>query len=105
MKICPTPLFFMRLLGYNDKGIYRNEFHNKTSENTKEAFFMQVTKDMTIGELLMMDRSAGAILMQNGMHCVGCPSAAGETLEEASMVHGMDIDKLLSDINAYLASK
>lgn len=72
---------------------------------SKEAFFMQVTKDMTIGELLMMDRSAGAILMQNGMHCVGCPSAAGETLEEASMVHGMDIDKLLSDINAYLASK
>lgn len=66
---------------------------------------MQVTKDMTIGKLLMMDRSAGAILMQNGMHCVGCPSAAGETLEEASMVHGMDIDKLLSDINAYLASK
>ena len=66
---------------------------------------MQVTKDMTIGELLMMDRSAGAILMQNGMHCVGCPSAAGETLEEASMVHGMDIDKLLSDINAYLTSK
>ena len=66
---------------------------------------MQVTKDMTIGELLMMDKSAGAILMQNGMHCVGCPSAAGETLEEASMVHGMDIDKLLSDINAYLASK
>ena len=72
---------------------------------SKEAFFMQVTKDMTIGELLMMDRSAGAILMQNGMHCVGCHSAAGETLEEASMVHGMDIDKLLSDINAYLASK
>lgn len=66
---------------------------------------MQVTKDMTIGELLMMDRSAGAILMQNGMHCVGCPSAAGETLEEASLVHGMDIDKLLEDINAFLANK
>ena len=66
---------------------------------------MQVTKDMTIGALLMLDRSARAIRMQTGMHCVGCPSAAGETLEEASMVHGMDIDKLLSDINAYLASK
>lgn len=66
---------------------------------------MQATKDMTIGELLMMDRSVGAILMENGMHCVGCPSAAGETLEEASMVHGMDIDKLMSDINAYLANK
>lgn len=66
---------------------------------------MKVTKDMTIGELLMMDRSAGAILMQNGMHCVGCPSAAGETLEEASMVHGMDCDKLVSEINAFLESK
>ena len=50
---------------------------------------MKVTKDMTIGELLMADRGAGMILMQNGMHCVGCPSAAGETLEEASMVHGI----------------
>ncbi len=66
---------------------------------------MQATKDMTIGELLMMDRGVGAILMQNGMHCVGCPSAAGETLEEASMVHGMDIDQLMNDINAYLANK
>ncbi len=63
---------------------------------------MKATKDMTIGELLMINRGTGQILMQNGMHCVGCPSAAGETLEEASMVHGMDINKLLSDINAYL---
>ena len=66
---------------------------------------MKVTKDMTIGELLMMDRRAGMILMQNGMHCVGCPSAAGETLEEASMVHGMDCEKLVADINAFLESK
>ena len=66
---------------------------------------MKVTKDMTIGELLMMDRSAGMILMQNGMHCVGCPSAAGETLEEASMVHGMNCDKLVADINAFRESK
>jgi len=66
---------------------------------------MKVTKDMTIGELLMMDRSAGMILMQNGMHCVGCPSAAGETLEEASMVHGMNCDKLVAEINAFLESK
>lgn len=63
---------------------------------------MKVTKDTTIGELLMINRGAGQILMQNGMHCVGCPSAAGETLEEASMVHGMDINKLLGEINEYL---
>ena len=66
---------------------------------------MKATKYITIGELLMMDRSAGMILMQNGMHCVGCPSAAGETLEEASMVHGMDCEKLVSEINAFLENK
>ena len=66
---------------------------------------MRITKNMLIGDILRVDGGMAQILMQNGMHCVGCPSAAGETLEEASMVHGMDIDKLLSDINAYLASK
>ncbi len=66
---------------------------------------MQVTKDMTIGELLMIDRGVGIVLMQNGMHCVGCPSSAGETLEEASLVHGMDINELLADINDFLAKK
>lgn len=66
---------------------------------------MAVGKDMTIGELLMTDRSVGMVLMQNGMHCVGCPSAAGETLEEAAMVHGMDIEKLMTDINDFLDKK
>lgn len=65
----------------------------------------QVTKDMLIGEILMVDRGIGEILMQSGMHCVGCPSSAGETLEEASLVHGMDVNKLIEDINTYLASK
>ena len=66
---------------------------------------MQITKDMTIGELLSIDQGAGMVLMQNGMFCVGCPSSVGETLEEASMVHGMDIDQLMSDINDYFADK
>ena len=62
---------------------------------------MKVTKDMTIGELLMADRGAGMILMQNGMHCVGCPSAAGETLEEASMGNGTGCDKLVTEVQVY----
>ena len=66
---------------------------------------MKATKDMTIGELLMVDRGIGAILMQNGMHCVGCPSASGETLDEASLVHGMNADTLMEEINAYLAKR
>ena len=64
-----------------------------------------VTKDMIIGELIMIDRGIIPILMNAGMHCIGCPSSQGETLEEACMAHGMDADALLKDINDYLASK
>ena len=65
----------------------------------------QVTKDMIIAEMITIDRGIIAILMNAGMHCVGCPSAQGETLEEASFVHGLDADKLVKEINDYLANK
>jgi len=65
----------------------------------------QVTKDSKIGEILMQDRGIAAILMQSGMHCVGCPSSAGETLAEAGLVHDMDPNKLVDAINSYLATK
>lgn len=64
-----------------------------------------VNKDMLIGEIITIDPGNAAILMANGMHCPGCPSAQGETLEEAAMVHGMDVEVLLKDINEYLAKK
>ena len=66
---------------------------------------MEVNKNMTIGEILQMDINIAPILMNSGMHCVGCPSAQGETLEEACMVHGMDEAPLIEAINAYLANK
>ena len=56
---------------------------------------MQVTKDMLIGELLRMDMNTAQILMGAGMHCVGCPSSQGESLEEACMVHGISCDQLV----------
>lgn len=59
----------------------------------------QITKNMTIGEIIRIDQSVIPILMEAGMHCIGCPSAQGETLEEAAMVHGMDIDALMKAIN------
>lgn len=65
----------------------------------------QVTKDMLIGDMLRIDIGIAPILMASGMHCVGCPSAQGESLEEAAMVHGMDCDDLLAKINEYLALK
>ena len=50
----------------------------------------KISKDMTIGELIAMDTNIIGILMGAGMHCIGCPSAQGESLEEAAMVHGLD---------------
>lgn len=60
---------------------------------------------MTIGELIRLDQNIAAILMRAGMHCIGCPSAQGETLEEAAMVHGMDADMLEQQINDFLAGQ
>ena len=51
-----------------------------------------ISKEMTIGEMLRTNPAVAPILMEAGMHCLGCPSAQGETLEEAAMVHGMDIN-------------
>ena len=65
----------------------------------------QVTKDMTIAAIINVDQGIIPILINAGMHCIGCPSAQGETLEEASMVHGMDVTNLLSSINEYLSTK
>lgn len=63
----------------------------------------KVTKDTIIQELLQKDRASAAILMQAGMHCVGCPSSIMETLEEACAVHGIDCNKLVKDLNEYFA--
>ena len=60
----------------------------------------EIRKDMTIGEILRTQPAAAAILMEAGMHCLGCPSAQSETLEEAAMVHGMDIQVLMTKIAA-----
>ena len=60
----------------------------------------QITKEMTIGEILRTNPDVAPILMEAGMHCLGCPSAQGESLEEAAMVHGMDINGLMTKIEA-----
>ena len=60
----------------------------------------RITKDMTIGGILRTNPGVAPILMEAGMHCLGCPSAQGESLEEAAMVHGMDINDLMAKIEA-----
>ena len=64
----------------------------------------QITKDMTIGEILRTNPAVAPILMEAGMHCLGCPSAQAESLEEAAMVHGIDADLLVEKINAAMAA-
>ena len=74
-------------------------------EWTKGGFGMQISKDMLIGELLQVDENMAEILMGAGMHCIGCPASQMESLEEASMVHGIDCDRLVGAINEYLEQK
>lgn len=64
----------------------------------------EVTKNMYIGEVLQVDPGLAGILMEAGMHCLGCPSSQMESVEEAAMVHGFDADDLVKKLNAYLKS-
>ena len=57
-----------------------------------------INKDMIIADMLKIDPGIAAILMASGMHCIGCPSAQGETLDEAAMVHGMNADELVVNV-------
>ena len=60
----------------------------------------QVTKSTMIGELLQINENIAPLLLNIGMHCLGCPSSQMETIEEAAMVHGMNIDDLMAQIAA-----
>ena len=74
-------------------------FDKTVKENTIMA---KVTKSMLIGELLTVDPNIAPILMRAGMHCLGCPSSQMESLEEAAMIHGLDADVLVAQINDFL---
>lgn len=65
---------------------------------------MQITKDTIIGDIVRMgDEGLQQILLQAGMHCLGCPASQAESIEQAAMVHGIDADALVQALNAYLA--
>ncbi len=65
----------------------------------------KITKDTIIMDVLKIDVETAPFFLEIGMHCLGCPSASGETIEQACMVHGTDADALVEKINAFLASK
>ena len=65
---------------------------------------MQVTKDTLIGEALQMSMDIAPVLLNMGMHCLGCPASQGETIAEACMVHGVDADEIVKQINEVLSN-
>ncbi len=64
-----------------------------------------ITKDTIIGDILDIDRTTAPFFLEMGMHCLGCPSARGETLEQACLVHGVSVDELVAKLNAHIENK
>lgn len=70
------------------------------TENTKNKNEVTITRDMIIGDIIQAKPESINILMMSGMGCIACPTALYETLEEACMVHGMDPDYMLEQLNS-----
>lgn len=66
---------------------------------------MTVEKSMTLAQVLTADRGTARIFMEFGMHCLGCPHATAESIEEACMAHGANADELVHQLNEYFAEK
>ena len=65
---------------------------------------VQITKDTIIGDILDIAPETAPLFLSIGMHCLGCPSSRGETVEEACMVHGIDVDAFLEQVNKFIAA-
>lgn len=64
-----------------------------------------VNKEMSIGQVLSLDRTTAHIFLEHGMHCLGCPHATAESLEDACAVHGADADALVEKLNEHLSQQ
>ena len=64
---------------------------------------LKITKDMVITKVISIAPESVDIFLEHGMHCVGCMAAAGETIEEACEVHGIDADELVAALNAEIS--
>ncbi len=70
-----------------------------SEESVSKEKNITITKDMTIGEALVTKPEIATVLMNAGMFCFSCPASQGETLEEAALVHGFDVEDLLEAVN------
>jgi hybrid cluster-associated redox disulfide protein len=76
----------------------KNKYHRR-------QYMQKINKDMIIGEVLQINSGLVPILLDAGMHCLGCPSSQMESLEDACMVHGMDVEVLVGNLNNYLTAQ
>ena len=76
---------------------------NSLLKEVKNMSEQKITKDMIIADIIQIDENLIPVLLNAGMHCVGCPSSLGETLEEAAEVHGIDADELCELLNEFIA--
>lgn len=63
---------------------------------------MEITKESIIGDILDADSTTAPYFVEMGMHCLGCPSARGESLADACAVHGVSVDELVAKLNAHM---
>ena len=97
--VCSRADFGGMLMYKNILVIFWGKYYTKKAlYGRKETNMTGVTKDMTIGEILRANPEVAPVLLDAGMHCLGCPASQGETLEEAAMVHGIDVDELMKVI-------
>lgn len=82
----------------NTKAAMDNTEEKNTEKNGEEKTV--ITKDMLVTDALMLSPNLAPVLMQAGMYCFSCPASMGETLEEAAMVHGFDVDDILEAVNS-----
>lgn len=86
------------MFGFGKKEEKKKEPVKDTTETTGDDKVV-ITKDMLVTDALMLNPNLAPVLMQAGMYCFSCPASMGETLEEAAMVHGFDVDDILEAVN------
>ena len=91
---------FKELFGFNTE---QNEDNNNNNDK-KETTPMVVTKQTNIGAILDADPTTGKYFLEIGMHCLGCPSARGENIEQACYAHGTNADELVAKLNAHFGN-
>ena len=84
------------------ENIEKETVTENTGESPEVKEVSGIRADMTLGDIMQKKPEIIPILMEAGMHCVSCPAALMETLEEAAIVHGMNIDELMEYIEESL---